>query len=219
MKAIIIGATGATGNELLKQLISAKPFSEVVALVRRPLTVKHPKLKEVIVDFNRLDDWSVYITGDVAFSCLGTTLRAAGSRKAQYVIDYNYQYRFAEIAKANKVPAFILISSSTAHPKSAIFYSRMKGALEQAVELLGFTSFIVFRPGPLLRPATDRTGEKIGVSIIAALNKIGLFKNMTPLAVEDLAALMLRYGKQLPSGHQVLESGRILKEIKRKQII
>ncbi|MDR6195816.1 NAD(P)H-binding protein [Siphonobacter sp. SORGH_AS_0500] len=212
MKAIIIGATGSTGNELLQLLMASEDVSEIVALVRKPLTVSHSKLTTVVVDFSRLGQWASYISGDVAFSCLGTTLRAAGSQKAQYVVDYEYQYEFAKLAKANGIPTFILISSSTANPNSFLFYSRMKGKLEKSVEALGFTNVGVFRPGPLIRPETDRTGEKIGVSLISFLNKVGLFRKMAPLPVNDLARLMLQYAKNPPSGHRIQESGQILKE-------
>ncbi len=214
MKAVIIGATGATGREVLKLLIADTNVSEVVVLVRKPLTMKHPKVSEVLVDFDRLKDWKEHVAGDVAFSCLGTTLRTAGSQKEQYRVDYDYQYEFARMARENNIPAFILISSSTADPKSFMFYSRMKGELEHSVEALNFKSFIIFRPGPLVRPETDRSGEKIGVSLISMLNKVGLFRNMAPLQVKDLAELMLRYAFKPSSGRDILESGRILKEVK-----
>lgn len=212
MKAVIIGATGATGKELLELILASNTVSEVVALVRKPLSVKHPKLNEVVVDFDKLEEWESRISGDVAFSCLGTTLRAAGSKKAQYTVDHDYQYVFAKIAKANHIPTFILISSSTANPASFVFYSRMKGKLEKAVEALHFKNVVIFRPGPLIRPETDRSGEKTGVTIISFLNKAGLFKKMAPLQVKDLAALMLHYAITPPLGHHILESGRILKE-------
>ncbi|MDF7820622.1 NAD(P)H-binding protein [Runella sp. MFBS21] len=215
MKAVIIGATGATGKELLQLLMASKDVSEIVALVRKPLPIKHPKLNTIVVDFGKLSDWKKHISGDVAFSCLGTTLRAAGSQKAQYVVDYEYQYEFAKLAKDNHIPTFILISSSTANPKSLIFYSRMKGELEKSVEALGFKNVVVFRPGPLIRPETDRTGEKIGVTVISFLNKVGLFCKMAPLEVKDLATLMLRYATKPPLIYTILESGRILEEARK----
>lgn len=213
MKAVIIGATGATGRELLKLLMAAEEVEEVVALVRKPLAVTHPKLQALVVDFDRIEDWASHISGDVAFSCLGTTLRAAGGKEAQYKVDFGYQYAFAQMARANNVRTFVLVSSSGASPKSIVFYSRMKGELEQAVAALGFERFIVFRPGPLVRPDTDRAGEKAGVAVISFLNKLGLLRNMAPLAVKDLAALMLRYAMNPPPGHTILESGRILREL------
>ncbi|MGL4852285.1 MAG: NAD(P)H-binding protein [Phocaeicola sp.] len=214
MRAVIIGATGATGKELLELLLADKAVAEVVALVRTALTVEHPKLKSVVVDFAQLEKWSSEIKGDIAFSCLGTTLRTAGSQKAQYVVDYNYQYEFAKLAKANHIPSFVLISSSSASPKSVLFYSRMKGELEQSVAALEFKNFITFRPGPLIRPNTDRTGEKIGILIMGFFNSLGILKKMKPLPVKSLAQLMLHYAKKPLLGHIILEADQILLETK-----
>lgn len=215
MKAVLIGATGATGREVLDLLLANEQFTEVVALARKPLAIKHEKLSAVVVDFDNLSRWTDVIQGDVAFSCLGTTLKDAGSKEAQFKVDHDYQYEFARLAKKNGISTFLLISSSGADSKSWIFYSRIKGQLEQEIEALNFESFLAFRPGALVRPKTERTGEKIGVSIISFLNKIGLFRNMAPLSVRRLAALMVRYGISPPMGYTIVGSGRILKESKK----
>ncbi|WP_223598792.1 NAD(P)H-binding protein [Chryseobacterium sp. GVT01B] len=213
MKAILIGASGATGKELLNRLLNNDAFDEVVALVRKPLPVKNQKLQTIIVDFEESWQWKDVVHGDVAFSCLGTTLRNVGSKKNQHRVDYDYQYEFAKIAKANKIPYFILVSSSTANHKSPIFYSRMKGELEKAITELKFKNLVVFRPGPLIRPNTDRIGERIGVNVICFFNKLGLFRKMKPLPVSDLADLMLDYALNPAERLDILESGRILNEI------
>lgn len=210
MKAILIGATGATGSELLKLLLADEAVTTVTALVRKSLEVSHPKLNAVVVDFNRLDDYSEHIFGDVAFSCLGTTLKAAGSKDAQYKVDFTHQYEFAKMAKANNIPKFLLISSSNADEQSMFFYSKMKAHLENAVEQLNFNNLIIFRPGPLERPHSDRKGEKLGVAVVKFFNAIGLFKEFTPLKVVDLARLMLNFAKKDLSGKVVLESADIL---------
>lgn len=212
MKAVIIGATGATGKELLELLMASPEVTEIVALVRKPLPVKHTKLKEQVVDFDRIGEWDVAIAADVAFSCMGTTLKAAGSKEAQYKVDYGYQYEFARIAKLKQIPTFILVSSTSVNPESSLFYSRMKGELEQAVEALNFKNLIVFRPGPLLRPDSDRSGEKISVAIISFLNKLGLLRKIAPLPVKALAALLFQYAVRSPAGHTIVESAQLLKE-------
>lgn len=209
MKVVIIGATGATGKELLELLMASPEVTEIVALVRKPLPVKHTKLKEQV---DRIGEWDEAITADVAFSCMGTTLKAAGSKEAQYKVDYGYQYEFARIAKSKQIPTFILVSSTSANPESSLFYSRMKGELEQAVEALNFKNLIVFRPGPLLRPDSDRAGEKISVAIISFLNKLGLLRKIAPLPVKALAALLFQYAVRSPAGHTIVESAQLLKE-------
>ncbi|MCH5600291.1 NAD(P)H-binding protein [Niabella ginsengisoli] len=197
MKTVLIGATGATGNELLQLLLQDEIVTEVVALVRKNLPVRHKKLIAHIVDFDRTETWQHLVMGDVAFSCLGTTLKAAGSKEAQYKVDYEYQYAFAKAAKENNIAKFILISAGMANEKSLVFYSRMKGALEHAIQQLKFHSLIIFRPGLLSRPATDRMGEKISESVLKVFNRFGLFNKMAPLPVKKLAMLMLEYAKKI----------------------
>lgn len=214
MKVVLIGATGATGKELLQLLLADKVVTEIVALVRKPLIFTHPKLKALVVDFDVLHNWSSSINGDIAFSCLGTTLKDAGGKAAQYKVDYQYQYEFAKLAKSNNIPVFSLISSSNANTNSFIYYPKMKGELEDAIDALNFDSFTVFRPGPLERPASDRMGEKMAVAVIKFLNGLGILKNMKPLPVKSLAMLMLKHGKRPRVGRHILEAREILSELK-----
>lgn len=138
MKALVIGATGATGKDLVNKLLEDKDFQEVHAFVRRPLNIKNEKLKAHVVDFEKPEEWKDLVKGDVAFSCLGTTLKDAGSKDAQRKVDFDYQYQFAKNAKENEVEDYILVSSYGANPNSKIFYSRMKGELEKEVKNLHF---------------------------------------------------------------------------------
>ncbi len=214
MKAVLIGATGATGKELLQILLRDEGITEVIALVRKPLSLQHEKLQVEVINFDQPDQWQNLVTGDMAFCCLGTTLKAAGSKEAQYKVDHDYQLAFAKAARQNGVPRFILISAGMANAKSLVFYSRMKGELEQAIRALNFENLTMFRPGLLSRPGTDRAGEKISESILRFFNKLGLFQKLAPLPVRKLAMLMLRYGKQQYKGVQIIESKQILSEVK-----
>jgi len=103
MKALIIGATGATGKDLVNTLLQDDFYSEVVVFVRRPTGIVHLKLKEVITDFDNLEAVTFLINGDVLFSCLGTTLKTAGSKEKQWHIDYEIPLQFATFAKQNGV--------------------------------------------------------------------------------------------------------------------
>ncbi|HEY9048430.1 MAG TPA: NAD(P)H-binding protein, partial [Ohtaekwangia sp.] len=103
MKALIIGATGATGKDLINVLLENKDYTEVVAFVRKSLNIEHPKLSVVVTNFNNLQEVSSMINGDILFSCLGTTLKTAGSKDRQWEIDFQIPARFAEIAKRNGV--------------------------------------------------------------------------------------------------------------------
>lgn len=214
MKAIVTGATGATGKELLQLLLQDESITVVVALVRKPIPLLHAKLQVHVISFDRPEQWQDFVSGDLAFSCLGTTLKAAGSKEAQYKVDYEYQLAFARAARKNGVPRFVLVSAGMANPKSLIFYSRIKGELEQAIRALNFESLTIFRPGLLSRPGTDRAGEKASESVLPFLNKLGLLKKLAPLPVHQLAKLMILYAKQKSKGVQVLESKQILSKVK-----
>ncbi|MGN5954002.1 NAD(P)H-binding protein [Sphingobacterium lactis] len=191
MKAVVIGGTGATGRELVLQLLANPQVESVIALVRRAFFPPDPKLQEIIVDFDRLEEYAAYIVGDVAYSTLGTTLKQAGGKEKQWQVDYEYQLHFARIARRNKIFTFVLLSANQAHPDARIFYSRMKGKLEEAIISLDFPKLIILRPGFIARPNTDRRMEKFSLSIIGLFNKMGLFRKFRPISTVDLADVIL----------------------------
>lgn len=134
MKAIVIGATGAVGKDLVEQLLADESVEQVHIFVRRDPQLGTPtKLVTHVVDFNQPQAWQHLVQGDVLFSCMGTTLKAAGSQAAQYTVDYTYQFNFAEAAARNQVPALVLLSAAKANAQSRLFYMRIKGELEVAV--------------------------------------------------------------------------------------
>ena len=190
MKALIIGATGATGKDLLSQLLADDTYSEVHCFVRKPLALTHPKLHAHVVNFETPEAWADLLHGDVAFSCLGTTLAQAGSKEVQWRVDYDYQYAFAQQCKANGVLTFVLVSAAGAIAQSKLFYNRMKGQLEDAVKALEFTRLLIFQPSVLVRKGSDRKGEQFGLKMIVLLNKIGLFKRYRPMPTNVLAQRM-----------------------------
>ena len=187
MKALIIGATGATGKDLVTQLLADDTYSQVHCFVRKPLVLSHPKLHTHMVDFETPEVWADLLQGDVAFSCLGTTLAVAGSKEAQWRVDYDYQYNFAEHCRNNGVPTFVLISAAGAKAQSKLFYNRMKGQLEDAIKALGFPRLLIFQPSVLVRKGSDRKGEQFGLKMIVFLNKLGLFKRYRPMPTDILA--------------------------------
>jgi uncharacterized protein YbjT (DUF2867 family) len=209
MKALVIGATGATGRDLVNQLLTDKDYDEVNVFVRRPLEVESPKLKTHIVDFEKPEEWKDLVNGDVAFSCLGTTLKDAGSKEAQRKVDYDYQYNFAKAAKENEVEDYILVSSYGANPKSKIFYSRMKGELEQSIKALHFNKLMIFQPGMLDRKDSERTGEVLGGKIIKFANKFGVLTQQKPLPTAVLAKAMINSSKIKSYGYSKIKLGSI----------
>ncbi len=180
MKAVVIGGSGATGKFLVEKLLLTEWITEVTLLLRKKTFPDNPKLNQVIVDFNKLSDWGNLIKGDIAFSCMGTTLKAAGSKEAQWTVDYNYQYHFAEIASQNMIPFFVLLSSQNAKANSSFFYMSIKGKLEQSIKKLSFQRLIIHQPGMLERPNTNRLGEKIALKVFKVLIMSDYSKNLHP---------------------------------------
>ena len=209
MKALVIGATGATGKDLVNKLLEDKDFQEVHAFVRRPLNIENEKLKAHVVDFEKPEEWKDLVKGDVAFSCLGTTLKDAGSKDAQRKVDFDYQYQFAKNAKENEVEDYILVSSYGANPNSKIFYSRMKGELEKEVKNLHFNKMTIFQPGMLERKDSERTGEVLGGKIIKFANKLGIFESQKPLPTDVLAQAMVNSSKIKSYGYSKIKLGSI----------
>jgi uncharacterized protein YbjT (DUF2867 family) len=209
MKALVIGATGATGKDLVNQLLNDKEFDEVDIFVRKPLDIQNDKLNIHIVNFEKPDEWKDMVKGDVAFSCLGTTLKDAGSKDAQKKVDFNYQYEFAKAAKENDVEDYILVSAYGANPQSKIFYSKMKGELEEAVKQLHFNKITIFKPGMLERNNSERTGEVLGSRIIKFANKLGLLESQKPLPTNILAKAMIKSSKIKSNGYSSIKLGNI----------
>jgi len=122
--ALVFGATGATGKEIVCQLLKDITFDKVSIFVRTKSGIKHEKLVQHQIDFSKLESYKEFIQGDVLFSCLGTTLKDAGSKEQQFLIDYTYQYEFAKMASENGVTKYSLISSAGANKSSFFFLSK-----------------------------------------------------------------------------------------------
>ena len=165
---------------------------KVKIFVRRNPSIQNVKLYTYEIDFSRLNNYKKLINGDVLFSALGTTLNQAGSKKEQYLVDYDYQYEFAKIASQNKIPCYSLVSTVGANKSSHFFYPRTKGELEEEIKKLGFKKTYIFQPPFLIRqPNLIRPGERKVLKILKVLNKVGLLKSQKPLPVKLLAQKMI----------------------------
>lgn len=211
MKAIIIGATGLVGKEFVKKTLDLEAFDSVEVFVRRKTHLVHAKFKENIVNFDELDAWKMSIKGDVLFCAMGTTIKSAGSKEAQYKVDYEYQYNVAKAAKENGVNSLVLVSSSGADKKSPFYYLKMKGELEESLAKLGFPQFIILRPNLLEGEREEnRAGEKISYAILSRLPKIRLFSRILPVSGHKVAQTGIEHVLKSITGRQIIEAVDIL---------
>jgi len=164
--ALVAGATGLVGQECLRLLAKDAGVAEVRTLVRRPLPpdLQAPGVRECIIDFDRLDGHpDGFQVVDWVFCALGTTLRQAGTQEAFRRVDFDYCLGVAKAARAAGARHFLLVSAAGADARSSIFYSRVKGELEEAVGRLGYPSLTLARPSLLLGDRSPpRLGEEIG---------------------------------------------------------
>lgn len=209
MKAIVIGATGLVGRSILTQLLLKPEIDEVKIFVRRSTGIQNPKLKELIVDFEKVNDWKFEITGDVLFSALGTTLKTVGTKEAQYRIDHDYQLMVALAAAANGVSHYVLISSVNSSSRSPFFYLKMKGELEDKIGTLPFKSVSILRPGPLkgIREKA-RLMEEISTAI---LSKLPVGAGMKPVEGNQVAKVAIDCGLAGKPGLSLIEAKEILR--------
>ena len=192
LHALILGATGATGKELVKELLNNPNFYKISVFGRRVPDIDNKKLFKYKIDFSELNKIKKLLSGDILFSALGTTLKQAGGKKQQFLVDYTYQYEFAKIAVENGTKNYSLVSSTGADKNSFFFYPKIKGELEESIKKLPFNKIQIFQPPTLIRQShLARTGEKIGIKVFNRLNKIGLFKSQQPLPVNILAKIMI----------------------------
>ena len=202
--AIVAGATGLVGRELIRQLAADGHWREVRALVRRtlPAELSHPRVVSVLVDYDRLEPAPDWAAADHVFCALGTTLRQAGSAEAFRRVDLEYAVALARAALAGGARHFLLVSAVGAERGSRFFYNRVKGEVEAAVAALGFRSVTVARPSLLIGPReVVRLGEQVG-------RIIGLVSppRWRPVHGEQVARALVLAAKRDEPGDRYLEN-------------
>ncbi len=211
MRAWIAGATGLTGAALLDALLREPQIDRVVAFVRRPLSMVDHKLTEASADFEHLREGNPGFV-DVAFCCLGTTIKTAGSEAAFRQVDYDYVLAFATAAKAHGARHFGVVSSMGADVTSRVFYNRVKGETERDLRPISFSSLAIYRPSILVGNRQEqRSAERIGIILLqaAAPLMLGPLEKYRPIRVTTVARAMLRQSLKGETGTKVYESSVI----------
>jgi uncharacterized protein YbjT (DUF2867 family) len=211
MQAVIAGSTGEVGQFLLHYVLDDAAFTSVAALVRRPSTIQHKKLTNTIIDFNQLSALDKQ-TFDVLFICLGTTIKKAGSQEAFRKVDYDYVVNLTQWAKNCGAKQVHIVSAMGADSKSRIFYSRVKGEMQNAVKEIGIPSTYIYQPSLLDSEREEqRLGERLGILIFRALRFlfVGPLKKYASIKVQDVAKGMVKRAKSAKSGYHIIPSDKI----------
>ena len=215
--ALIAGASGLVGKELLALLLKDSACREVHSLVRKPATQTHAKLYSHVVDFSKLGTASAEALAvpqlDEVFVCLGTTIKVAGSQEAFRAVDFDAILAVARAGIARGATKLGVISAMGASSTSSVFYSRVKGEMEDAVSKLGYRSVTIVRPSFLAgnREALNqntRAGEKIALAAMRLFDPL-IPKNYAAVHASEVAAALLRHVRKGVAGQTVLLSGQL----------
>jgi uncharacterized protein YbjT (DUF2867 family) len=210
MIATLIGGTGLTGSFLAQKLLADSAITKVISVSRKSLKIANAKLTEVMVsDLVQLPLKEAEMRGELYFCCLGTTIKAAGSKENFEKVDHGAIVAFAKIAKAHDAKSFTLVSAMGANATSMIFYNQIKGRTEADVTALGLRSLIIFRPALLVGPRHEfRLAEKIATKTLVPLARLLPARTRKSLITdaETLAARMLDEGKVAHIGVQIISA-------------
>lgn len=211
-KAVLLGASGLIGSSLLTQLLDCSDYTSVLVLVRKKLDREHPKLQQLLVDFDQLNNYRAEIQGDVVFCCLGSTKSKTPNLEEYRKIDYLYPLDAAAIAQANGATQYHLVSSIGANPNSRAFYPRTKGEVERDLQSIPFKSIHIYRPSLLDGDRKEhRTAEGLMTGIMRVLNPIlvGGLRKYRSIKIENVALAMLKMSLKDRDGIFVYPSDEI----------
>ncbi|MBP1906045.1 uncharacterized protein YbjT (DUF2867 family) [Paenibacillus turicensis] len=210
--ALIIGASGLVGQHLLQILLHNEAYDHIVALVRSSLNEQHSKLTEHIVNFDKLEDQPSLFAVDDVFCCLGTTIKKAGSQEVMYRIDVEYPVTIAKLSQQQGAQQFLVVSAMGANPNSSIFYSRMKGELEQKLARLAYPSLSILRPALLLGERNEvRVGEQLGAIVAKGTTWLmaGPLKKYKAIEGKQVAQAMYNLSQQNKAGVHIYDNKQL----------
>lgn len=209
-RAIVIGATGLVGRAVVDLLLRDPHYESVTIFTRQRIAQSSPKLLQR--DFPKGAPRSADVQADDFFCCLGTTIKKAGSQAAFRDIDFGLSFSFAQAARVAGVNHMLLVSAMGADSHARIFYSRVKGALEAAIEDLHFPAFTIVRPSLLIGPRQEsRLGEKYGDLLLKVLRPAlrGPMRHLRSVEGRDVAACLVAMAQNPSPGKKIILSGDI----------
>ena len=207
--AIVAGASGLIGGELIKKLIASDDFRLIYIISRKKSGFDHEKIKELVIDFNKIDQLKFDAPIDDVFCTLGTTMKKAGSRDNFKKVDFEYVVALANLGKKAGASRFLVISSMGADPKSSVFYNKIKGMTEEALTKIGFNQLVILRPSLLLGERSEmRIAERLSGFFMKALNFL-IPDNYKAINAEKVATCMLKSALESTGNISIIKSGEM----------
>lgn len=198
--AVIIGATGAVGREIVNEILSGEYYDRIYILGRSSIS-KLPddsRLEKIIIDFNNIDfDMDILENADI-FASLGTTIKIAGTKENQRKIDVDYTVNFAKLCEG-KVRSFNVVSAIGAKRNSKNFYNSLKGELEDALKELNLGILRIFQPSLLISKRDDnRFLEEIFMKVAPIFQFVlkGKTKKYSPIEASLLGKVIVRFATE-----------------------
>jgi uncharacterized protein YbjT (DUF2867 family) len=192
-KAVIAGSTGLIGSHLLEILLNESAYSEVIILVRKETGKKHNKLREVIVDFDKPDEYAAEINGHAFFCCTGTTKKKTPNLGKYFEIEHDYPIKLAQLALVNGVSQYHFVSSIGADKDSSTNYTKFKGQTEDDLQKLGFKTLHIYRPSFLTGDRKEfRLVEQMVTGLMYVVNPLlmGSLKKYRSIPAQTVAHAM-----------------------------
>jgi uncharacterized protein YbjT (DUF2867 family) len=192
--AIVLGATGLTGGILLRELLEDPRYGRVLVFSRSPVGMDHPRLEEHLGDLMSLSEFKVHFKADEVYCCIGTTKAKTPDQEKYRAIDFGIPVSAARLCSENGIGAFLVISSLGADPGSRIFYSKVKGEMEEAVLQQGIARTYILQPSIIGGERNEnRMGEQIAKKLFSALKYllIGPLKKYRSIPPEAIARAMI----------------------------
>lgn len=196
--AIILGATGLTGTALLKDLLEDPDFNKIILFSRSAHSIKHPKIKEHLIDLFELEKYKELFQANVVFCCIGTTKSKTPDNDTYRKIDFGIPAAAAKLSEENNIETFIVISAMGANANSAIFYNKVKGEMEEAVQHRNIKNTYILRPSLITgNREEDRAGEGMAAKVMKVLKPVmkGPLEKYQSITAETIARAMHKISK------------------------
>src|SRR3989337_271360 len=203
--ALIAGATGLIGGQLLELLVTSDQYNKVVAITRKALPA-HLKIVQVQMELDKIPELHEAFKAEDVFCCLGTTIARAGSKEKFRQVDLEYPFMLAKNSLALGAKQYLIVTALGAAKDSSIFYNRVKGEVEEAISSVGFQTVHIFRPSLLVGPRSEaRTGEE-AAKVFYKIFGFLIPKKYKAIESNKVAMAMLHFASKNQKGKFIHES-------------